>query len=210
MIVGYIIRWSEFAPYFTDFRLKEIISTIIWLLGMGFLFSLVSQLGFFAYLTVHRFGLGIFKTASLWNSVQVVLIIFGLFDIVYWRYAKFAKPGESLLPYLVPTIIILCAALVSAWIKKKETNSGAFIPALFVMTVVTIVEWVPAIKENSPKWLYLMLFALLACNAYQLLILHKLNAASALERQKRLEKAKSTTAPVKVKENKKTAKKPSV
>ena len=35
---------------------------LLWLFGIGLIFSLVSQMGFFAYLTVHRFGLGIFKS----------------------------------------------------------------------------------------------------------------------------------------------------
>ena len=44
------------------------------------------------------------------------------------------------------------------------------------MIVGTLVEWVPVLRVNETSWLYLMMFALLACNAYQLLILHKLNA----------------------------------
>ena len=68
---------------------------------MGFLFSVISQMGFFAYLTVHRFGLGIFKSVSLWNAVQVVLILFVLFDFVYLRYENFAEPGESFFLILV-------------------------------------------------------------------------------------------------------------
>lgn len=210
-IAGFIIRWSEFQPYFTHFKIIDILSTFIWLIGMGFLFSLISQLGFFAYLTVHRFGLGIFKSVSLWNSVQVVLILFGLYDLVDWRYEKFAHHGDSVLPYILPAVILVVIALSSAWVKMKQTNRDAFIPALFVMIVVTLVEWVPAIRENDRSWFYLMMFALLACNAYQLLVLHKLNAESALERQKRRElmnadKGKGKGSPV----NKKTAKKPSI
>jgi KinB signaling pathway activation protein len=66
----------------------------------------------------------------------------------------------------------------------KQTNKGAFIPALFFMIVATIVEWVPVLRVNERSWLYLMMFALLACNAYQILILHKLNARSEQERKK--------------------------
>jgi KinB signaling pathway activation protein len=187
-IVGFIVRWSEFQPYFTGFRIMDIISTFIWLIGMGFLFSLVSQLGFFAYLTVHRFGLGIFKSVGLWNAVQVVLILFGLFDLIYLRYEKFAHSGDSIIPYFGPPIVLLVISLVVAWYKMKMTNREAFIPAFFVMTIVTLVEWVPALKVNDSSWLYLMLFGLMACNAYQLLILHKLNAQSIQDRQKRASK----------------------
>jgi KinB signaling pathway activation protein len=204
-IVGFIVRWSEFQPYFTEFKIMDILSTIIWLIGMGFLFSLVSQLGFFAYLTVHRFGLGIFKTVGLWNSVQVVLILFGLFDLIYLRYENFAHSGDSIIPYFGPAIILLVIGLIAAWYKMKMTNREAFIPALFVMTVVTLVEWVPALKVDDRSWLYLMLFGLLACNAYQLLILHKLNAQSVQDRQTRLNQSNNNKKAVK-----KITKKPSI
>ena len=72
-----------------------------------------------------------------------------------------------------------------AWYKTKQTNRDAFIPAMFFMIVVTLVEWVPVLRVNEQSWLYLMMFALMACNAYQLLILHKLNLQSEQERQKR-------------------------
>lgn len=194
-IFGFILRWNEFQPYFTEFKIIDILSAFIWLIGMGFLFSLVSQLGFFAYLTVHRFGLGIFKSVSLWNAVQIVFILFGFFDLIYLRYVNFAKHGESIFPYFVPALILLVAGLAVGWIKMKQTNREAYIPALFVMTVVTLVEWVPALKVNDRSWLYLMMLALMACNAYQLLILHKLNAKSAQERQKRASQKSNNRKP---------------
>lgn len=205
-IVGFIIRWNEFQHYFTDFDFKSIVLTTIWLIGMGFLFSLISQLGFFSYLTVHRFGLGIFKSAGLWNAVQIVLILFAFYDLIDWRYEKFAKPGDSIFSYFLPAILILVVALIVAWLKMKQTNRGAFIPALFVMIVVTIVEWVPAIKANDNSWLYLMVVTLMACNAYQLLILHKLNSKSEQERQQKASQSanKNKTA------SKKVTKKPSI
>jgi KinB signaling pathway activation protein len=183
-IVGFVIRWREFLPYFTEFKIMNIISAIIWLIGMGFLFSVISQLGFFAYLTVHRFGLGIFKSVHLWNAVQVILIIFALFDLVYLRHETFANKGDSLISYMIPAAILLVFGLIIAWIKMKQTNREAFIPALFFMVVVTIIEWVPVLRVNEKNWLYLMVVALIACNAYQLLILHKLNQQSQEQRKK--------------------------
>jgi KinB signaling pathway activation protein len=206
-IMGFIIRWNEFQPYFTEFKIIDILSTLIWLIAMGFLFSLISQMGFFSYLTIHRFGLGIFKSPSLWNAVQIVLILFGLFDLVYLRYEKFAKSGDSILPYLGPAFLLLVAALIVAWFKMKQTNRGAFIPALFFMVVATLIEWVPVLRENEKSWFYLMMFTLLACNAYQILILHRLNKQSEQERQER----KSQTNPkADHKKNKKMSKKPSM
>lgn len=198
-IVGFIVRWDEFMPYFTEMKIVDIILTTLWLIGMGFLFSVVSQMGFFAYLTIHRFGLGIFKSASLWNAVQVVLTVFVLFDLVYLRYQAFAKAGDSLLPYLGVAAIPLLAGLVVAWWKMKQSNQAAFIPALFFMIVVTVVEWVPVLRVNEHSWLYLMVLSLLACNAYQLLILQKLNAQS---EQQREQLAKRRATPTKNKQAK--------
>lgn len=177
-VVGFIVRWSEFQPFFIDFDLKEILSIFFWLIGVGLIFSIISQMGFFAYLTIHRFGLGIFKSTKLWNAVQIVLILFVLFDLVYFRFKSFAEAGESIVPYLGLAALITIVGLIVAFIKSKQTNKEAFIPALFFMIVVSTIEWVPVLRVNEESWLYLMLFPLLACNAYQLLILHKLNQSS--------------------------------
>lgn len=201
-IVGFIVRWSEFQHLLSDFNILEFLSILVWLMGVGLIFSILSQMGFFAYLTVHRFGLGIFK--SLWNPVQVLLIAFVLFDLVYLRFATFAENGESIMSYLGLAVIVLVAGLIVAFMKVKQTNKEAFIPALFFMIVVTVVEWVPVLRVNEHSWLYLMLFPLLVCNAYQLLVLHKLNQKSLQERKVLEEKAKT-----KVKPNKKAQKKPS-
>jgi KinB signaling pathway activation protein len=181
-IVGFIVRWEKFAPFFTNFEVMEVISILFWLIGIGLIFSLLSQMGFFAYLTVHRFGLGIFKSVSLWNKVQLVLIAFVLFDLVYFRYLFFAKEGESWLPYIAVAVIILLFGLIVAWQKAKKTNKEAFIPALFFMVVITVVEWMPTLRVNEESWLYLMIVPLLVCNSYQLLVLHKLNESSQVQR----------------------------
>lgn len=190
-VVGFIVRWSEFQQLLSDFNFIEFLSILVWLMGVGLIFSILSQMGFFAYLTVHRFGLGIFKSAFLWNAVQIILIVFVLFDLVYLRYNSFAESGESILPYLGLALIVLAAGLVVALLKSKQTNKEAFIPALFFMVVVTVIEWVPVLRVNEHSWLYLMLFPLLICNGYQLLRLHKLNQKS-LEERKALQEKRNT------------------
>ena len=175
-IVGFAVKWDEYSELFVSFDLIEILSILLWLIGVGFIFSIISQMGFFAYLTVHRFGLGIFR--SLWNPVQLVLIAFVFFDLVYFRYQVFATKGESLNSYIGTALLLLLLSLVIAYYKMKQTNKHAFVPALFFMYVVTTIEWFPALRVNEESWLYLMLLPLLICNAYQLLILHKLNTAT--------------------------------
>ena len=188
-ITGFVVRWNEFQPYFTNFDILKILSTLTWLFGVGLIFSLISQMGFFAYLTVHRFGLGMFKSVSLWNGVQIVLIVFVLFDLVYFRYKSFGQEGEGILPYLGLALFILIAGTAVAYLKAKQTNKNAFIPGLFFMIVVTILEWVPVLRPNEHSWIYLMMFPLLVCNAYQLLILHKLNEKSIEERKSHMTKS---------------------
>jgi len=192
-ISGFIVRWDEFEPFFIDFNLVEILAILFWLLGVGFIFSLLSQAGFFAYLTVHRFGLGVFKSSKLWNAVQLILIAVVLFDLVYLRYEVFAEENESLLPYIGLALIVLIAGLIVAYLKSKQTNKMAFIPALFFMIVVTVIEWVPVLRVNEESWVYLMVFPLLICNAYQLLMLPKLNERSLKERENIQKAPKSKT-----------------
>lgn len=176
--VGFLLRWSDYKDLFITFDVAEIVSILIWLIGVGFIFSIISQMGFFAYLTIHRFGLGVFRTASLWNAVQLLLIAFVLFDLVYFRYQLFAKEGESLAPYVLVALFIFVFGLVVAYVKQRVTNKSAFVPALFFMIVVSVVEWMPALRTNDQDWLYFMIIPLLICNAYQLLILPKITGQS--------------------------------
>lgn len=177
-ITGFVVRWDKYGPLFFSMDILGILSVLLLLFGVGLIFSVISQMGFFAYLTIHRFGLGIFRSVSLWNAVQIIMIAFVLFDLVYFRYRFFAQPGDSFIPYGLVAFIILIIGMAVAYVKKIKTNNEAFVPALFFMTVVTTIEWVPALQINDRNWLYLMMFPLLICNAYQLLVLPKLIADS--------------------------------
>lgn len=146
----------------------------LWLIGVCSAFSVISQMGFFAYLTIHRFGLGIFKSVSLWNKVQIVIIAFVLFDLFYFRYMAFKQPDEPMLSYVLIPLALLVVGLIVGYIKAKETNQGAFVPAVFFIVVVTTIEWVPALTVNDPKWLWIYFTPLLVGNIYQVLILHRL------------------------------------
>lgn len=172
IFVGFAVKWSEYKELFMSADIVEILLVTFWLVGVGFIFSVISQLGFFAYLTIHRFGLGLFK--SVWNPAQIVLIAFVFFDLIYFRYKLFAEKGESITSYIVIAIVIFLISLIVAYFKSKDTNKRAFIPALFFMFVISVIEWVPALRANDDSWLYLMLFPLLICNAYQLIILPKI------------------------------------
>ncbi|MCU5472335.1 KinB signaling pathway activation protein KbaA [Bacillus paranthracis] len=174
VIIGFVLEWDKYAKFFQNFDVKEILAVSFWLMGVGFIFSVISQMGFFAYLTIHRFGLGMFRSPSLWNIVQLFFIAFVLFDFVYLRSVLIANGEISLGNNILVAGVLFMFGAIVAYIKSKETNKKAFVPALFFMVVVTILEWVPALRINDTDWLYLMVIPLLLCNAYQLLILHRL------------------------------------
>ncbi|MGH0500461.1 KinB signaling pathway activation protein KbaA [Bacillus wiedmannii] len=174
VIIGFVLEWDKHVKFFQNFDGKEILAVSFWLMGVGFIFSVISQMGFFAYLTIHRFGLGMFRSPSLWNAVQLFFIAFVLFDFVYLRSILIANGEVSLGNNILVAGVLFMFGAIVAYIKSKETNRKAFVPALFFMVVVTILEWVPALRINDTDWLYLMVIPLLLCNAYQLLILHRL------------------------------------
>ncbi|MDA1763679.1 KinB signaling pathway activation protein KbaA [Bacillus cereus] len=174
VIIGFVLEWDKYNKFFQNFDGKEILAVSFWLMGVGFIFSVISQMGFFAYLTIHRFGLGMFRSSSLWNVVQLFFIAFVLFDFVYLRSVLIANGEVSLGNNILVAGILFVFGAIVAYVKSKETNKKAFVPALFFMVVVTILEWVPALRINDTDWLYLMVIPLLLCNAYQLLVLHRL------------------------------------
>ena len=174
VIIGFVLEWDRYNEFFQNFDVEEILAVSFWLMGVGFIFSVISQMGFFAYLTIHRFGLGMFRSSSLWNAVQLFFIAFVLFDFVYLRSVLIANGEISLGNNILVAGILFVFGAIVAYVKSKETNKKAFVPSLFFMVVVTILEWVPALRINDTDWLYLMVIPLLLCNAYQLLVLHRL------------------------------------
>lgn len=192
-VVGLVVAWEDFQSQ----SLLGLFASFLWLMGIGFIFSVVSQMCFFAYLTVHRLGLSIFKSSFLWNAVQLVLVIIVLADLAYLRFVFFAGENEDLSSFVGYPILLLAVGLVVGAVKVKQTNRHAFIPALFFMVVVTVIEWFPVLRVNEQAWMYYMLIPLLVCNAYQLLILpkyHEKSEQAAKERQERKRIAKTKAA----------------
>lgn len=170
-IGGFIIRWDEFSSLFAGGEWREVFSVFAWLVGVGFTFSVISQMGFFAYLTVHQFGASMFR--FYWNPIQFIIIAVVLFDLVYFRFQAFGESDESLWPYITLSGLVLVTGLVVAWLKAKQSNKNVFISALFFMVVLTVIEWLPVLQANEESWVYLMVITLLPCNAFQLLALPK-------------------------------------
>lgn len=174
VIVGLFLDLENYWQGLMSGDVVDFILVVVWLFGIGAMWTLISQMGFFAYLTVHRFSLGLFKTAKNWNMIQVILIAFIVQGLVYYRYTSFATEDQTVVGYILIPFFLLIYGLVIAYIKSKQTNFGAYIPALFFIVVVTTLEWLPALRVNDPKWLWVYFTPLIVANTWQLLVLHRL------------------------------------
>lgn len=173
VLIGLLLDLPHLGGNDTSFL--GVLLSALWLFGVGMTFSAISQMAFFSYLLVHRLGLGMFKSERLWNQVQIVLILFVFFDLVYFRYSSFADPGQSWVSYLFLPLVLLLASVPFAYIKAKETKAQAFVPALFLFFVVTTIASLPALRANDPNWILLMMIPIFSCFVWQLLMLHRLN-----------------------------------
>ncbi|TMW70193.1 KinB activator protein [Alteribacter natronophilus] len=171
MLMGLML---DFNTHMQDLRQGQIGGLFMLFTGAG-IWTIIAQMGFFAYLTIHRFGLGIFKSLKLWNRVQVVLILFALFDLMFFRYLAFGTADETMFDYAAMPFFLLVYGVIVAYLKAKDTNFTAFIPALFFMVVVTTIEWIPALRENDMTFLITAIVPLLVANTWQLLVLHRLH-----------------------------------
>lgn len=167
-LFGMIFSWNVLV----DGGFLNFIIGMIEFFGIGCMFSVFSQMGYFAYLTIHRFGMGMF--GSFWNGILFVLTIFVLFDVFYLRQAAFHQPGESIWGYVIIPLLLFAIGLISAYWKAFETNRRAFMPALFFMVVVTTAEWYYPLKANEPASMWPAFAVLAVCNLWQLILLHRL------------------------------------
>ncbi|MEC1510092.1 KinB-signaling pathway activation protein [Bacillus velezensis] len=172
-VVGFTLKWGEYKGFFLNFEAGQIFSVLIWFIGVGMIFSVISQMGFFVFLTVHRFALEILRSSSLWNLLQLFIILFVAFDLMYVRFLFFGERDDSIAGFVWLPLALLAVGLLTAYIKQKQSSKNTFVSSLFLMVVITALEWVPALRVNNEDWLYLMLIPLMGCNAFQLLMLPK-------------------------------------
>nr|WP_239584464.1 KinB-signaling pathway activation protein [Aquibacillus albus] len=171
LITSFFVKAESYKEFLQPFDLFELFGLFVFFIALGMVFSLISQMGFFAYLTINQFGLGMFR--GLWTPIQLLLILFTLFDLIYFRY----KGSDGTTPLTIYVLVALALFIYSwliAGLKAKQTNRNAFIPALFFMFVVTAIEWVPGLRTSGSDYTWLMIIPLLSCNSYQLLVLHHL------------------------------------
>lgn len=194
-VASLFIRWDFFQPYLAAGEFVEFIAALAWMVLLGFTMSVIAQAGFFAYLTLHQVGVGVFKTLTLWNWVQMLLIIVVLFDLIIFRFAPDAESAGDWLFYIGLLIVLVGAAIVTAIKKVKMTGKKhVLISSMFFMIVITSLEWIIALmgrQDNINIYVALLLFPLLAVNAYQLLMLPKYNEKSDQDRKKLEERRKA-------------------
>lgn len=205
-IAGIIIRWNFFQPFLANGQTGEFLAAFLWMVFLGFTMSVIAQAGYFAYLTLHQVGINIFRTLTLWNWVQVLLMVVIIADLVIFRFAPNATSFRDWLFYGGLLIFLIFAAVATAMKKVQLTNKKhILISSMFFMIVITCLEWIIALmgrQENIDTYVALLLFPLVAVNAYQLLALPKYNAKSDEDRKK-LEERKKTQHNKKSKESKK-------
>lgn len=194
-VLGLFIRWDDaFAQYFQAGQWGEFFAAFVFMVVMGFTVSVIAQMGFFAYLTIHQMGVNIFKSLTLWNWVQILLIAIVIFDLVVFRFRPGSASTEQLLLYLGLLAVLIGTSVIVAIMKARLTKKHALISALFFMIVVSTLEWLPVLMvraDNVDSWVTLLLFPILAVNAFQLLALPKYNRQSEIDLAKREERRKA-------------------
>lgn len=169
-VTSFFVKGQEYMNVLSPFDGMELFGLVLFFVGMALVFTVVSQTGFFAYLFVHRYGKNFFR--SFWPAVQVLVILFAIFDLIYFSYR--AGGGDvSLIFYIVMTTVIVVYSLVIARFKVKQTNRTGFIPTLFLMIVVTALELSLVLRAADVDYIILMLTPVLAANSYQVLALHE-------------------------------------
>lgn len=168
VIAGLILQFSTGSIQFKG-AVDMLIYPVI-LLGYGALVSVYSQLGFFAYLTLNYMGIGVFKRKT-WEYMQIALSALALLELMFFR--TFVGGEQNLTWDLTLGIGILITAVIVTYFKVKYTNIMALIPTMFFMLAVTILEIIGVLKIGVNNATVFIIIPLLACNAYQILTLHK-------------------------------------
>jgi len=169
---GLIMQWTD--PSFGFLGIGASGFNAGMMLLSGLLIGVFSQMGFFAYLTLNYIALSIFRKAYLWNSLQAYTTLFMIFLFGYILYGERESFGDVMF-WLLPLLLAIGAWAVGV-AKVKMTNRSALIPTLFLMVTGTVLEAWPSMNAEggTASSVIFMLLPLFACNAYQILMLHRL------------------------------------
>lgn len=166
LIIGLLIAIGD--AEFRSLKPLEIGYNLLVMALAGMMFSILSQMVFFAYMTLNYIARDMFRKPSTWVLIQLFFILTVPFEIYFFIWQ------DSLLSFILGAGAVLLVSLAVAYWKVKLTNPTAFVPTLFFMSVATLLETAIALKVNNTDAALLMAAPLLACNAWQILQLHKL------------------------------------
>lgn len=184
LVTSFFIMSAEYAAYLNPLEFKDLLGVTLFFLGYALVFTVVSQTGFFAYLFINQYGSALFK--ALWPTVQLLLVILVVASLIYVP----PKESISLSTYIILTSIIVVIGAVVAYVKFKQTNFTALIPALFLMIVMTVLEWTPVLRGGDFQYMLLVLPTLLGANAYQLIALHHVTKVDENHQKRQKERLK--------------------
>ncbi|QAY68586.1 KinB signaling pathway activation protein [Paenibacillus protaetiae] len=169
VITGSIMQWTDHDFGFMGLKAAGFNAFMMAIVGL--MFGAFSHMGFFAYLTLNYIALSIFRKSYLWNALQGYST---LFAAGWMGYMLYKERSEGVLFWLLPLGLLACAAIVS-YVKIKQTNSSAFIPSMFLLFTITFIEAWPALQgELNVAAIIFMMIPLFACNAYQIMMLHRI------------------------------------
>lgn len=141
------------------------------LFGYGMLVSVYAQMGFFAYLILNYMGNGVFPR-KVWQYIQLVLAVLALLELMFLR--AFVGGDRDTGSDLILGIAILLTALIVSYFKVRSTNTSAWVPTFFFMTAITIVEIIGVLRIGVDNATVFIVIPLIACNAFQILMLHRI------------------------------------
>ncbi|WP_239724138.1 MULTISPECIES: KinB-signaling pathway activation protein [unclassified Mammaliicoccus] len=188
-ISSLIFGYDKVTKYIVAGEVGEFVAASIWFVVVGLLVATISQLAYFIYLFINQLGIGIF--GKIWPHVQIVVTVFAIFDLVYFRFLRFGGT-DQIISFIWLPIVVIIFAIITSNIKNKQSKKNLWIPSMFFMIVMTTVELIPFLRVEDTSWIYLTIFGLLLCNSYQLIMLPKYNELS-LEERKKKEKIKGTS-----------------
>lgn len=169
VVSGSIMQWTDQSFGFMGLEAAGFNAFMMAMVGL--LIGAFSQMGFFAYLTLNYIALSIFRKSYLWNALQGYTTLFAVFGLGYMLYEQ--RTNEWFF-WVLPLALLICSLIV-AYVKVKQTKPSAFVPTAFLMFFVTFVEAWPALQgETNISAIVFMIIPLFVCNAYQILMLHRL------------------------------------
>lgn len=189
-ISSLIFGYDKVTKYLVAGEVGEFVAASIWFVVVGLLVATISQLAYFIYLFINQLGIGIF--GKIWPHVQIVVTVFTIFDLVYFRFLRFGGT-DQIISFIWLPIVVIIFAIITSNIKNKQSKKNLWIPSMFFMIVMTTIELIPFLRVEDTSWIYLTIFGLLLCNSYQLIMLPKYNELS-LEERKKKEKIKGTSS----------------